>query len=109
MSDYMKYRGKCKEYVDKALEEDSMLKAVRGHYYCPMWGKQAHWWCVKQDGTIYDPTVDQFPNPHVGEYIPFDGIMSCDECGKIIKEEEADIDGNYAFCSLSCHMRFVGL
>ena len=109
MSDYVKYRGKCKEYVDKALEEDPTLKAVRGHYYCPMWGKQAHWWCVKQDGTIYDPTVDQFPNPHVGEYIPFDGIMSCDECGKIIKEEEADIDGNYAFCSLSCHMRFVGL
>jgi len=100
MSDYEKYRGKCKEYVDKAIKEDSTLTAVRGHYVCPFWGEQAHWWCIRKDGTIYDPTVDQFPKPHIGDYIPFDGYVKCAECEKRITEEEADIVGNYAFCSI---------
>ena len=109
MNNYQKYRGKCKQFVDNAIKDDPTLIAVRGHYDCPIWGMQAHWWCIKLDGTIFDPTVKQFPSGGIGEYIPFNGMISCAECGKDVVEEEAHIDGNYGFCSFSCAMRFVGL
>lgn len=106
---YTKYRGKCREYAEKLVKKDPSLRLVRGYYICPFWGKQPHWWCEKPDGTIVDPTVKQFPSPQVGDYVEFDGIVECAECGKRIPLEEADVDGNYAFCSGTCHMRFVGL
>lgn len=104
-------RGKCKEYAEKLVEEDSSLTLQRGHYICPIWGKQPHWWTTKPDGSIIDPTIDQFPKPHIGEYVPFTGDIICDNCGKTIPETEAYIDGNghYGFCSIKCNMRFVGL
>jgi len=108
--DYKKYRGKCKEYVEVLIAYDKTLKAVRGHYICPIWGSQAHWWCVKPDGTIIDPTAKQFPSKgRTGEYIPFDGKLICENCGKEVLEENAHINGNYACCSYSCAMRLVGL
>lgn len=100
---YKKYRGKCKEFVDRAVEKDPTLKAVRGHYFCPMWGKQAHWWCVRPDGEIYDSTVDQFPKPHIGDYVEFDGIVVCDECGKEVPETEAIFDGRFGLCYDKCY------
>jgi len=110
MEDYKKYRGKCKEYVHMALLSDSTLTAVRGHYECPLWGLQAHWWCVRQDGTIYDPTKDQFPSKGLGEYIPFDGWCECSECHKKVLEKDVhSFESNYCFCSMKCHMAFVGL
>ena len=109
MSNYSKYRGKCKEYVDAAIKKDPTLKAIRGHYYCWLWGKQAHWWCEREDGTIYDPTVKQFPIPHIGEYVPFDGYIECEHCGKRVKEEDAKFCNRYALCSTACCMRLVGL
>ena len=109
MTNYQKYRGKCKEFVDAAVKADPSLTAIRGHYICPMWGKQAHWWCERPDGSIYDPTVNQFPKPHIGDYIEFNGFLECAQCGKQIAEERAYFNGNYGFCSCSCGMRFVGL
>lgn len=106
---YAKYRGKCKEMVEELCKKDNSLTPVRGHYYCWSFGKQAHWWAVKPDGTIVDPTVEQFPAPHIGEYVPFDGIIECANCGKRVTEERATFYGNYAFCSGACNMRFVGL
>lgn len=109
-SEYLQYRGKCKEYSEALVAEDSSLTLVRGYYHCPMWGKQEHWWCKKPDGTIVDPTVDQFPTSGIAaEYEEFDGMCECAECGKRIPEEEARFDSRYAFCSTACNMRFVGL
>ena len=109
-SNYSKYRGKCKEMVDMAIIADPSLKAIRGHYHCPVWGKQKHWWCVRKDGSIYDPTAKQFPSGGIAEYYEeFNGIITCDECGKHIPEDMVRIDGNYAFCSMACNARFVGL
>ena len=108
-SAYDKYRGKCKEYVDQAVKADPTLTAVRGYYICWSWGKQQHWWCVRSDGSIYDPTVGQFPKPHIGDYEPFDGTVECSECGRKVLEEEATFHSSYAFCSLGCNMRFIGL
>lgn len=108
-TDYEKYRGKCKEMSEALVAFDSTLTLVRGHYYCPMWGEQAHWWTKKPDGTIVDPTKDQFPSKGIGEYVEFNGMVECAECGKEIPEEEADFESNYAFCSYICHSHFVGI
>jgi hypothetical protein len=109
MSDYEKYRGKCKEMSEALAASDATLTLVRGYYHCPIWGEQAHWWTKKPDGTIIDPSKDQFPSRGIGDYVEFDGTVECAECGKVIPEEEADIEGNYAFCSYRCHGRFVGV
>lgn len=110
MSDYMTYRGKCKEMSEAAAAADQTLTVVRGHYYCPIWNTdEPHWWCVKPDGQIVDPTAKQFPSAGLGVYTPFDGVVECDECGKEMSEEEAQHHGRYAFCSTQCAMRFVGL
>jgi len=83
---------------------------VRGHYYCPIWNSdEQHWWTTRKDGTIYDPTKDQFPSRGNGIYTPFSGIVNCAECGKPMKEEDALFDSRYAFCSGQCRLSFVGL
>jgi hypothetical protein len=109
MSDYEKYRGKCKEMSESLVAADPSLTLVRGHYYCAAWGEQPHWWTKRRDGTIVDPTKDQFPSKGSGVYVEFDGNIECSNCGKHMKEEDADIEGCYAFCSCECHGRFVGV
>lgn len=108
-TNYLKYRGKCKELSEQAVKDDPTLRLVRGHYHCPMWGEQAHWWTVRPDGTIHDPSKRQFPSGGVGEYVEFDGNVKCSNCGKPMKEEDAQFESNYCFCSTKCHMKFVGL
>ncbi len=106
----MKYRGKCKEMCEAAVAEDPSLTLVRGHYYCPMWNrKEEHWWTVRTDGTIHDPTALQFPSAGLGKYTEFNGTLPCAECGKLIKENEAHSIGNYMCCSDACCMKLVGL
>ena len=106
---YERFRGKCKEFAEAEVAKNPELRLVRGHYYCPVWGQQAHWWCEKADGTIVDPTKSQFPSAGMGEYIEFDGLVECSECGKKIREEEASFESNYCFCSNYCHGVFVGV
>lgn len=106
---YLKYRGKCREMSEEAVKADPTLTLVRGHYECPFWGSQPHWWTVRPDGTIFDPTVLQFPSAGMGKYVPFDGMVKCAQCTKEMKEEDADFDGKYAFCSNTCHGIFIGV
>ena len=95
---------------EAALLAAPTLTLVRGHYYCPVWNiEEPHWWCVKPDGTIVDPTALQFGSKGLGIYTPFDGIVPCSECGKPMSDEEAIFASNYAFCSNRCYGRFVGL
>lgn len=109
-SDYAKYRGKCKEMSEALVAEDPALILVRGYYYCPAWGEQAHWWTKRPDGTIVDPTKNQFPSRGTGTYVEFDGIVRCAECGKEMKEGDVySAESYYAFCSYKCHGRFVGV
>lgn len=108
--DYTKFRGRCQELSSKACEEDPSLTLVRGHYYCLIWGtREPHWWTVRGDGSIHDPTKAQFPSNGSGVYEPFDGIIPCSNCGKDVLEEDASFDSNYAFCSDLCHGRFIGI
>ena len=111
-ADYKEFRGRGKELCAAAVEADPTLTLVRGHYFERMWPsdpEQPHWWCVKPDGTIVDPSVRQFPSNGIGAYIPFNGIVACSNCGKEMQEDEASYDSNYCFCSTSCHGQFVGI
>lgn len=109
-TNYMKYRGKCKQYTDKAVALFPVLKQVRGYYHCPLWGKQEHWWCVRPDGSIFDPTCKQFPfGGKAGTYEEFNGLVECANCGVHVVEEEAQSYGTYVFCSGGCICRFVGV
>lgn len=97
---------------EAAVAKDPSLTLVRGWYDCPFWGKQQHWWTQRPDGTIYDLTKNQFPSRGIGEYIPVDegGLeLPCEECGKVIKEKDFIVMGNYVVCSNLCAMRLVGL
>ena len=109
MTDYEKYRGKCKEMSEALVEADATLTLVRGHYDCPLWGKQPHWWVKDQNGKIIDPTVKQFPSKGTGEYVEFNGFVECAQCGKVTEEANASFDSNYAFCSGPCYGKFVGV
>jgi hypothetical protein len=108
-SDYLTYRGKCKELAEKAAASDSTLRLVRGYYLCPIWGKQAHWWCQRDDGTAVDTSVKQFPTAGVGaEYVEFDGIFECEYCHKRVEESQAYIHGRHAYCSYECYGHDIG-
>lgn len=112
---YRLLAGKCRQICEAIANIDPEWRLVRGYYYCPIWGQRTHWWLVSKDGIIYDPTVAQFPNPE-GEYVEFDGLIACEECGKEMKESDIiaekdgmHFDGHHAFCSGRCHARCVGL
>lgn len=81
---------------------------VRGWYVDAIWGEQEHWWCETSDGTIVDPTVEQFPTGHVPalrSYRPYDGVYPCGGCGASIRDGE-DQDG---FCCGACYGSVVGI
>lgn len=107
---YSLYRGKCLEFVEEICRLDPTLTIKRGHYFCFAWGSnEPHWWAVKPDGTIVDPTKAQFPCNGNGVYEEFDGICSCEECGKEFEELDGVSMGNYMVCSSLCARRLVGL
>jgi hypothetical protein len=109
MSDYLIYRGRCKEMADNEIKNDPSLRLVRGYYRCPIWGIQPHWWCVKPDNTIIDPSVRQFPTAGIGaDYEEFDGFVNCEYCSKRVSEDEIYRDGHHAYCSGECYGHDVG-
>src|ERR1035437_1692819 len=57
-------RARCDEFTQGFVEKFPHLKRVAGFV-----GGNEHWWCVDLDGTVVDPTAEQF----VGEpeYVPY--------------------------------------
>lgn len=111
-SDYQKYRGKCLDFCYEEIAKDSSLTLTRGFYYCLFWGEQQHWWLTRSDGSILDPTKDQFPSKGLGEYVPIpEGglVIPCETCGKEIEEKNFIVMGNYVVCSDSCARILVGV
>jgi len=105
------YSQKCHLYVLKWHERDPELTPVRGFYFCPVWNQdRQHWWLQKPDGTIFDPTVTQFPSAGLGTYQPFEDLeLNCDQCGKSVpKELLGHYHHNYTLCSNRCYGRMVG-
>jgi len=109
-NNYKKYRGKCKEYCEKLIEENPKLRLVRGWYLCPIWGTQEeHWWCKDEDENVIDPTRLQFPSAGHGGYVEFAGNCFCENCGTAFPEEEAIHMGRYVVCSGLCAKKLVGI
>lgn len=108
---YALYRGRCKPLAEELMfKSGGRLRLVRGHYYCPVFGEQAHWWCVdKTTGAIEDPTALQFPSSGSGEYVEFNGIYNCEQCGRPVPEKDMVPAGTHPMCSNACAMYFVGL
>ena len=108
-TEYLKFRGKCKELAEEACKADLTLTLVRGFYHCPLWGKQNHWWCKKVDGTVVDPSVKQFPTAGAGaEYEEFNGAIECEYCHKEVPEADAYMVEHHAYCSYTCYGHDVG-
>lgn len=111
-SNYIKYRGKCKEMSQKLVDDSNgELELVRGYYYEPMWGSdEPHWWCRDKNGVIHDPTKLQFPSGGCSDfYTEFDGTYKCANCGTIVEESKAVPCGNYIVCTNLCALKLVGL
>jgi hypothetical protein len=97
--------GTCEEATLAMQVAFPTLTRVRGHYYCPLWGEQEHWWLVAADGTIVDPTASQFPSAGRGMYIPWDESRAeptgiCPNCGEYAY-------GSGTCCSQTCHAAYV--
>lgn len=97
--------GQCAEVTQQMADAFPELTRVRGHYYCIVWGERAHWWLVDSDGTIVDPTADQFPTKGTGHYEPWvegsaEPTGMCPNCG------EYCYDGDY-LCSKDCEVAYV--
>lgn len=81
--------GKCASVTLAMASAFPELRRARGFYHCDRWGRRQHWWCVAPDGTVVDPTAEQFPSMGLGEYdevkdgeedrIPVGKCMNCGE------------------------------
>jgi hypothetical protein len=111
LADYKQYRGLCKELSESAAQADPSLTLVRGYYICEEFGKQPHWWTVKPDGSIFDPSCLQFPSGGTGTYIPFTGDFTCCICGKNVAEADVyscELGGKDPLCSSECYGQYIG-
>lgn len=111
-------KNACYSATHDIAKEFPELKLCRGwaHYkYDLSWQKgyecwDQHWWCEAPDGTIVDPTNEQWLDERGGvvtgyeKYdVKFHGpepIGKCMGCGSIIYPE--DYDGSTSFCSKDC-------
>lgn len=99
-------RGRCRELAEALVDRRPELRLVRGWYGDPDWGDCEHWWCEEPDGTVVDPTVEQFPSGHIaglGTYREYDGVHPCPGCGIPVEDEDDP------FCCGACYGAMVGL
>jgi hypothetical protein len=101
--------GTCKQAVQRLVKADPSLTAVAGWYHDALWGAREHWWTTREDGTIVDPTVEQFPTGHIAErrfYEPFSGIYPCPGCEIGVAVESLELA--VGFCCGACHGDTIG-
>ncbi len=97
--------GKCAEVTNEMAVAFPELVRVRGHYYCWVWGERSHWWLVDENGSIVDPTAEQFPSKGNGEYVQWiDGTPEptgkCANCGNLVYNGDT-------CCSEICSAEYV--
>lgn len=100
-------RGKCADATKKMAEAFPELRAAAGFVHCS-WGRDQHWWCVTNDGTIVDPTSHQFEpgfryeevnlnDPNLANIVP---SGKCPNCGGPTYRGEQ-------ICSKKCEVEYV--
>lgn len=92
--------GMCSSATKEMLGAFPELTRVRGWVHDAFVGRREHWWLTAPDGSVVDPTVDQFPG--VYEYEPLDEANppplrsgSCMDCG-------ASVFDGATFCDAEC-------
>ncbi len=104
--------GRCREASAKMHEAFPELRIVKGHVYC-QWGKRSHSWLQCDDGTVVDPTADQFGVIlDYEEWNPGDEVRvgKCMECGENIwREVDTLSDPAHVerFCGTACENTFA--
>ena len=89
-------RGMCASATDTMVKAFPELRQVRGHY-----DGIAHWWCVAPDGSIVDPTAEQFlPGGAYVEYHGPDPLGKCMYCGDYVWQ---NIGAGGSACSVECY------
>lgn len=104
--------GRCKEATAAMVKDFPELKIVPGHVYTD-WGKRGHFWCETEDGTIIDPTADQFNV--IWDYEAFEPgqevrVGKCMNCGDEIWAAIQSLDEApppRSTCSDACHDAIV--
>jgi hypothetical protein len=109
-----KLLGKCREAVEAMHAVFPELRIVRGHAPVMGWGLRGHWWLITPDGTIVDPTEEQFPGVmQYEEWRPGDAVRigKCMECGDEIWADIESLDDgpppHETFCSDDCRRSFA--
>jgi len=95
--------GTCKQVTERMALAFPELHRVRGHYCCPIEGRQTHWWLVAPDGAVIDPTRTQFASEGHGVYEPHIGAEptgKCLNCGEYAYDHAT-------FCSSTCTDEFA--
>ena len=85
--------SQCAEATIKMSLEFPELRRVRGYALVGI-DFRAHWWCVTPDGTIVDPTMQQWTlTPLQYDAIPDDTEEphgKCYECGSLLFRSKGD-------------------
>ena len=96
--------GQCMEITERMAAAFPELRRVRGHYVCPYQGPRPHWWLITPDGTVLDPTKEQFVSQGChGTYEPYEGpepTGECLNCGALVYGAET-------FCNSNCTSDFT--
>ena len=97
-------RGRCSRATAEMIEAFPELRRACGFAHVS-WGRDQHWWCVAPDGSIVDPTVNQFGQLGVLQYEELDPndtatrarvpSGTCMDCG-------GDVYNGATFCSSEC-------
>lgn len=94
-------RKRCAYFCKCFIKWFPHLHLVAGHFN----EFTEHWWLVDTDGTIVDPTAEQFGNA-IGEYEPITSgkyafaVGKCPNCGEYMYSNEPDAyDGIHKECA----------
>lgn len=95
-------RGQCSDMTTRMAAAFPELVRTRGHYVCAD-HRHPHWWLIAPDGTVIDPTVEQFAMCGGGLYEPYLGPEPkghCLDCGELLFSDTP-------FCNDECARRCV--
>lgn len=96
--------GRCAEATSEMAAAFPELTRVRGHV--PFAGREwTHWWLVSPDGTVIDPTADQFGPSGPVAYFPHDEAGpeptgKCPNCGGYVYDSST-------VCSEACAREYA--
>lgn len=77
--------NRCADWTSAMVAVFPELTRVRGHVRFVNGARCAHWWCVAPDGSLVDPTLNQFEMP-IETYEPWpegapEPVGHCYWCG----------------------------